>query len=179
MTKKLKELLNMNDNDDLTENESIEEVESVPLDMPIVKSKEDVLADASHIMNSLTNSEKFDAALSTVNGLDEHDLEMDDIAAKALNTYKDLCDLGLNVTDAHSGKIYEVSAQMLKIALDAKDAKVSKKLKMLDLQLKKMKVDKTPDESGNSSKGGSGQEFDRNELLKHFSSLAKKDDSTD
>jgi len=176
VTNKLKDMLNMDDGDD--EINDVEEVDSIPMELPPEKTKEEIMTEAGQIMNSLSNSEKVDSALSLVNGLDSHDADMDDIAVKALSSYKDLCDLGFNISDQHAGKIYEVAAQMLKTALDARDAKVSKKLKMIELQIKKMRVDKYADESGkDTGNGGSGSEFDRNELLKHFADIAKQDDS--
>jgi len=53
---------------------------------------------------------------------------------------------------------------MLNSAITAKNAKVNKKLKMIDLQLKKAKLDlDNPD--GASSAGATGSLLDRNELL--------------
>ena len=67
----------------------------------------------------------------------------------------------------HIGKIYEVAGQMLKTALEAKEAKVQKKLKIIELQIKKMRVDQQ-DENGVGSGNNDAPEFDRNELLKHI-----------
>ena len=58
--------------------------------------------------------------------------------------------------------MYEVAGQMLKTALDARDAKVQRKLKTIDLQLKKLKIEK--DERDQD--GQSGQILDRNSLMK-------------
>lgn len=131
-----------------------------------MKTRDEIIQETGEILNALTISEKVDMSLPSVSGLQDHAKEMDEIATKALETYKDLCDMGLNVADAHAGKVYEVAAQMLKTALDARDAKVSKKLKMIELQIKKLRVDKYADESGNA--GHTGVEFDRNEILKLF-----------
>lgn len=172
MTKKLEELL------DLPPIEELEvEVE------PITRSKDEMLTEASEVLDALETSEKIDIALTTVTGLMAHDDEMDDIANKAINSYKDLCDLGLNVPDMHVGKIYEVASQMLKTAMEAKDSKVSKKLKILDLQIKKYKIDndiKPPASGGSGDGGGNEVEFDRNELLQHIVNSQKPDeDSSD
>jgi hypothetical protein len=50
-------------------------------------------------------------------------------------------DLGFNVDDRNAGKIFEVAAQLLKTAVDAKTAKIDKKLKMVELQLRKARMD--------------------------------------
>jgi hypothetical protein len=57
---------------------------------------------------------------------------------------------------------------MLKTAVDAKTAKIDKKLKSIDLQLKKYKIDKDAPESGDGQLlNGEGYVItDRNELLK-------------
>ena len=147
------------------------EEETDPINVP---TPEESMAEANSILSAMSNSEKIDMALTTITGLIEHDDEMDDIAAKAISTYKDLCDMGENMPPAHAGKVYEVAAKMLQTSLEAKDAKVNKKLKMLDLQLKKMKIDLAE----NPDAGANGTEFDRNELLRHIVD-AQKSDKTD
>lgn len=144
-----------------------EEANAEPL--PVVRSKEELMVDAKNIYESLSTADKVDTALPTVVGLETHDNEMDDIAKKAMGTFDDLIALGGNVSDMHAGKIYEVAGQMLKTALEAKNAKADKKLKMIELQLKKVRAEQIDFEQGNGiSKSNNGIEFDRNELLRHL-----------
>jgi hypothetical protein len=131
------------------------------------KSKDELMLEAKEIMSSLTTAEKVDCALPMVVGLEEHDHDMDNIHDKAIKTFEDLVSLGGNVPDMHSGKIYEVAGQMLKTALEAKNAKAEKKLRMIELQLKKIKAEQADGDQGNN-KGNSGTEFDRNDLLKYI-----------
>lgn len=128
---------------------------------------EEVLEKSAKILKALTITEKVDHALTTVDNIDEHDVEMDGIAQEALESYIELKELGMNMSDAHSGRMMEVAATMLKTALDARSAKMERKLKTIDLQLKKLRIDglngkREPD--GNSD----APEFDRNELIKHI-----------
>ena len=83
-------------------------------------------------------------------------------------------DLGMNVEVRYSGRIFEVAGTMLKNAIDAKSAKVDKKLKAVDLQLKKYKIDKDNREEEDSGLiNGQGYVItDRNELLRK---LGQKD----
>jgi hypothetical protein len=37
--------------------------------------------------------------------------------------------LGMNVQDAHAGRVFETASKMLQIAMDSKNAKVDKKIK--------------------------------------------------
>ena len=93
--------------------------------------------------------------------------ELDVLASKAERAYDDLMDLGMNVEVRYSGRIFEVAGTMMKNAIDAKSAKIDKKLKAVELQLKKLKIDK--DSSGESDDTIPGQGYiisDRNELLK-------------
>lgn len=136
-----------------------------------VKTKEEILSEVEQVYNAFTASEKIDAALPMIRGLNEHDVEMDNISAHALKTYSDLCQLGMNVPDMHAGKIFEDAALMLKIALDASDAKVTRKLKIIDLQIKKAKLDKLdPDREQDSTKDS----FDRNEILTYITESKEK-----
>jgi hypothetical protein len=67
---------------------------------------------------------------------------------------------------------------MLGHALTAKTAKINKKLKMIELQLKKAQLDQKStreEESKSVIPLGQGQALDRNELLKMFSTTKKPD----
>jgi hypothetical protein len=98
---------------------------------------------------------------------------LDNLASKAEQAYDDLMDLGMNVEVRYSGRIFEVAGGMLKNAIDAKAAKIDKKLKAVDLQLKKYKIDKDNNEDPNDVLNGVGYVIsDRNELLKK---LGQKD----
>ena len=119
-----------------------------------------------------TTIDKIDAALPAVRGLDASDQEMDDLANKAQETFDNLMDLGFNVDSRYSAEIFAVAGTMLGHALTAKTAKLNKKLKMVDLQLKKMKMDQDQ-----ASKGGDeavetahGQVLSRNDLLERLMS---------
>ena len=62
---------------------------------------------------------------------------------------------------------------MLGHAITAKSNKIEKKLKAIDLQMKKYKIDKdTPDGSGDVINGQGYVITDRNELLKKLSGKA-------
>jgi competence protein ComGC len=67
----------------------------------------------------------------------------------------------------YAGRIFEVAGSMMKNAIDAKSAKIEKKLKAVDLQLKKYKLDKDSQDDPNNVLNGEGYIItDRNELLK-------------
>lgn len=167
MTRKMEEFFNLPPSDE----QVVEE------ELP-AKTKEQLMVEAKEIYTAMTTTERVDAALPMVNGLDTHDNEMDDIAGKAVRTFEDLMSLGGNVPDMHAGKIYEVGAQMLKIALEAKNAKAEKKLRMIELQLKKIRAEQIDAESGNGPRNiGAGGEFDRNELLKYI--VSSKTENSD
>jgi hypothetical protein len=141
-------------------------------------SHDELMVDTNTVFSSLTTAEKVDYALQTVRGLEAHDDEMDSIAKKAVKTFEDLISLGGNVPDIHAGKIYEVAGQMLKTALDAKNSKADKKLKMIELQLKKVRAEQIDFDLGTgSTKASGGGEFDRNELLKYIVSSKKSENS--
>jgi len=111
--------------------------------------------------------DKIDAALPAVRNLDASDEEMDALATKATDTFDNLMDLGFNVDSRYSAEIFAVASAMLGHALTAKTAKLNKKLKMIDLQLKKAKMDQgreqeTPVETAH------GQILSRNDLLERL-----------
>jgi len=102
--------------------------------------------------------------LPAVRGLESTDQEMDELAGLATSSYRDLMDLGMQVDSRFASEIFSVASQMLGHAITAKTAKMNKKLKMIDLQLKKAKLDKD-DVNNNNIPTGQGAVLDRNELL--------------
>lgn len=155
---------------------------NIPEDEPEIiepsRSVAEVMDEAKEIYSALTTAEKVDFSLPTVVGLEVHDSEMDEISSKALNTFNDLISLGNNVPDVHAGKIYEVANQMLTTALNARNSKADKKLKLIELQLKKLRAEQIDREAGNGPKtGDTGVEFDRNDLLKYMIESNKSEKS--
>ena len=121
----------------------------------------------STLEEALSVSEKINSALAEVSGMEVHDSEMDDIAEKAVESYKDLMDLGMNMTDMAAGGVFNNAAAMLKIALDAKDSKVTRKLKQVDLMLKKANLDaRVAKQNSDDTPEATATILDRNELLK-------------
>ena len=135
------------------------------------KSESITNTDTTPILRAITTAEKIDRALPQVTGLDAEDKDMDTYANEAMKSYQDLMNLGMNVEVRHSGKLFEVASTMLKNAVEAKNAKLEKKLRMVELQLKKQRVDqmgKTGDSSTDIVEGEGYVVGDRNELLKQI-----------
>jgi uncharacterized protein YacL (UPF0231 family) len=127
MTKKLEEVLNLPENKKIIKDEEKRQI------------KADV---AQPFLRDMQEFDKISAALPQVKGLgDLGDSELDELAQKAKDAYEDIMDLGMNVEARYSGRLFEVAASMLGHAISAKTAKLDKKLKMVDLQLKKQKID--------------------------------------
>lgn len=153
MTKKLEELFELasSDENDLT--------------IPLPEVTEEVTE------NALSTLDKIEAALPQVKGLEAADTEMDELAEMATSSYKDLMDLGMQVESRFSSEIFNSASSMLGHAITAKTAKINKKLKMLDLQMKKAQLDQkmqSKSEEIEATPLGEGKSLDRNELLKMF-----------
>jgi hypothetical protein len=131
---------------------------------------------AKNLEKTYAEFDKIAAALPQVKGLgDLGDLELDKLAVEAEESYKNLMDLGMNVDSRYSGRIFEVASSMLRNAIDAKGSKIDKKLKMVELQLKKLKIDKTGKGDNDPIESEGMIIADRNELMKQ---LLKKDEPT-
>ena len=126
------------------------------------------------------NLEKIETALPQVKGLEAADTEMDDLAGLAQASYKDLMDLGMQVDSRFASEIFNSAGTMLGHAITAKTAKINKKLKMIDLQLKKASLDMRASEKTKEIENvpvGEGSLLDRNELLKSIIANNKKDNN--
>lgn len=162
MTKKLEELLNMPDSKEIIEESRNSE-----------KAK-NAIVEQEETSRSIHELDKITAALPQVKGLGEMaDNELNEVSDKSMQAYEDLMDLGMNVESRYSGRIFEVAGNMLKTNLDAKVAKLDKKLKMVELQLKKEKQDKDGSVDGDVVQGEGYVVTDRNSLLEKLKNLDK------
>jgi hypothetical protein len=130
---------------------------------------------ATHILAIDQAIDKIDSALPAVRGLESTDAEMDEMADLATQSYRDLMDLGMQVDVRFAPEIFSVASNMLGHALTAKTAKLDKKLKMIDLQLKKARLDQTSDHDAPVQQG-TGMMLSRNELLERI--LQAKDQNS-
>jgi len=163
MTKKLEEIFDLETED--TQDSMREKLELEQ------DSKDD--REANALIQQKLGLDKIDAALPQVDGLAE-DEEIDTYAQESFQAYKDLMDLGMNIEPRLAGRIMEVASSMMGNAINAKNLKVDKKLKMIELQLKKMKLDQNAPEE--EAVTGTGTVIaDRNELIKQILANANKD----
>ena len=159
MTKKLQELFELPESNDRG------------LTIPLPENIEEITTDTADALD------KIEAALPQVKGLEASDTEMDELAILATNSYKDLMDLGMQVDSRFASEIFNSASSFLGHAITSKTAKINKKLKMLDLQLKKAQLDQKlagKAEEAEATPLGEGKSLDRNELLKM---LAAKTDN--
>jgi hypothetical protein len=156
----------------------LEEVFDLPPSKePPIAPPTNVLAVAEfNLEDQLEEFDKIASALPRVRGLgDMADSELDALANKAEQAYDDLMDLGMNVDPRYGTKMFEVAAQMMNAAIQAKSNKIDKKLKMVDLQLKKLAIDKKSGKNdGDDPIEGQGYILtDRNSILEKLKNLNK------
>ena len=153
MTKKLEELF------DLPTAEKTVEPASPPV--------EDFRAQLQTLDDTI---DKIDQALPGVRGLEANDEEMDSLADLAKSSYNDLMDLGMQVDSRFASEIFSVASNMLGHAITAKTAKMDKKLRMVQLQLQKARLDHqvSKDNPEDRPIDGQGIVLDRNALLEQI-----------
>ena len=173
MTKKLEEILNLPNVKEAFKEVDEKEKAKQSKESANGKSKNLDPETQKNLQKSYAEFDKIAAALPQVKGLGElSDLELDKLAVEAEESYKNLMDLGMNVDSRYSGRIFEVASTMLRNAIDAKSNKIDKKLKMVELQLKKQKMDQGNKEDTGTEVQDGFVISDRNELMKK---LLKKD----
>jgi hypothetical protein len=169
MTKKLEELFDLPP--------TAAEVDAA---VPEIPANKQVLAELDDTIDKIND------ALPAVRGLDASDTEMDELSTMAQNSYKDLMDLGMQVDSRFASEIFNVASSMLGHAITAKTAKLDKKLKMIDLQMKKMRLDqqqqvidakKVEEGDGEAVQTGTGIVLSRNDLLERL--LGRKDQNAE
>lgn len=166
MTKKLEELFDLPP----SEEEINAAIPSLPANQETLRALDETI-------------DKIDEALPAVRGLDATDSEMDELAGLATGSYKDLMDLGMQVDSRFASEIFSVASNMLGHAITAKTAKLDKKLKMIDLQMKKMRLDQQQaaldekKEPEGPVQQGTGMVLSRNDLLARIISGNKQNDT--
>jgi len=174
MTKKLEEVFNLPPIDDMLEDET---------EAP----KEEKITDIVELQDALSQADKIDRALAPVKGLEQLDSDMDDYAQQAISAFQDLMDLGNNVEDRHAAPVFDSAAKMMQNALAAKQAKMDKKLKVIQMQMQKEKLElekrklefqiqKSEQKEDDTPIEGNGEVLmDRNELINSIMQQMKKD----
>jgi hypothetical protein len=128
--------------------------------------------------------DKIDNALPQVRALESSDSELDELANLAKDKFNDLMDLGMNVEPRISGQIFQTAGVLLGHAITAKQAKIDKKLRMVQLQIQKARLDKTNNSAPAGAQPAEPEEIegkatviDRNSLLKTILAEAKKNEN--
>jgi hypothetical protein len=167
MTQKLQELFNLPPAEENTANNDTDST------APSIEEQRAIIQEVDLAID------KIDAALPFVNDLDISDRELDDLSDLAKEKFQDLIDLGMNVEARFSGHILATAGTLLGHAITAKQAKLDKKLRMVDLQLKKARLDqqntKNDGEKLITAEDGRGVVLDRNELLRQILGEKPKD----
>lgn len=167
MTQKLQELFNLPPAEENTANNDTDGT------APSIEQQRAIIKEVDLAID------KIDAALPFVADLDTSDKELDDLSDLAKEKFQDLIDLGMNVEARFSGHILATAGTLLGHAITAKQAKLDKKLRMVDLQLKKARLDqanaKNDGEKLITAEDGKGVVLDRNELLRQILGEKPKD----
>ena len=158
MTKKLEALFNLPE-------QATEEIS--------VQDAQHIIDENQAIIDQVNGAiDKIDAALPLVRDLEAGDNELDELAKMATSSYQDLMDLGMNVDARFSGTILQTAGTLLGHAIAAKTAKMDKKLRMINLQLSKQRLDFQMEQAekkaaavGDEPVEGNGIVLDRNALL--------------
>ena len=167
MTKKLTELLNLPPIPEDTDSTAQEALD-------FIRNNQDVITEVDSAIN------KIDLALPLVRDLERGDDELDELAKLAKEKAEDLMDLGMNIDPRFAGVLMQTAGTMLGHAITAKTAKMDKKLRMINLQLAKARLDhqiKKDAKSGAADEEpieGQGIVLDRNELLRQILAGNKK-----
>jgi|694.fasta_scaffold96329_3 hypothetical protein len=170
MTKKLESLFNLPETSD----------------EPSVTESQAIIEENKEVITAVNTAiDKIDAALPLVRDLETGDNELDELAQLATDKFQDLMDLGMNVDARFSGTILQTAGTLLGHAITAKTAKMDKKLRMIQLQLSKERLDFQREQaekklavSGEESIEGQGVILDRNALLQQILNKPTEQNST-
>lgn len=123
------------------------------------------------IKTALAEAKHMKKQLNQIPDILEKETEIDDISNDAAKYFEDIMDKAFNTEDRFASELFNAANAMLKTALDGKNAIVNAKLKLLDLELKKQKMQNDFANSGGGPQertidGKSVTVADRNSLLR-------------
>lgn len=131
-----------------------------------------------HLQELTTALDKIDAALPTVRNINASDTEMDYLAQLATTNFEELMSLGMNVEPRHGAEIFSTASTLLGHAIQAKNNKMTNKLKIIQLQIQKARLDMQRQKAEvDGPVEGEVNELDRNALLAQIISMNKNQDS--
>lgn len=154
----------------------LEEFFNLPPTTSAVKAQDiPALPELEQIETVMKGIDKIEEALPMVKNLETADREMDHLASLAEEKFQELMDLGMSVEPRFSGTILQTAGVLLGHAITAKQAKIDKKLRMIELQLKKARLDQTQSKDKDDEPAtGTGVVLDRNELIRTILETNKK-----
>lgn len=154
MTKKLSELFDLPDAETAAEVTPNEALKAITENKDVIEKVDNAI-------------DKIDTALPMIRDLTATDQELDELADLAKGRFEDLMDLGMNMDPRFAGVVLQSASTLLGHAITAKTAKIDKKLKMVQLQLQKARLDHQISKENPEGKPieGQGIVLDRNALL--------------
>jgi hypothetical protein len=139
----------------MTVNKQLTDVFNLPeSEEPTMEQADQALAVAKEVSHQIVNLDE-----------DKIDNDIDNLTQKAVDSYENLMNLGMNVESRFAAPIFDAASKMLGHAVTAKLGKAQKKLKEAELALKaaKMKADMGVQDDATEI---TATVFDRNDLIK-------------
>lgn len=127
--------------------------------------------------NAMEALKKMRVQLRDIPDITSRKAMLDKLAEKAEEKFNDIFDRAFNCEDRYASEMINAATAMLKIALDAHSKVIDSDVKLIDLQIKKDKIEielnqnkKPNDGTGNSVPNSEGEKvllMNRNERLAH------------
>lgn len=142
-----------------------------------VDIKANIEADQQQLIELDDTIDKIDAALPTVNNINTSDVELDHLAEVAEAGYHQLLVLGMDSDPSRNSDVLSTASSLLGHAIAAKNAKITNKLKVVQLQIQKARLDlqKLKIGEGNIPIDGESTLLDRNAILAQILDRKKLD----
>ena len=142
----------------------IDDFLNIPHDEELEETKQEIqVADTTDIVPT---EERGNSIVSRI-GEDEHTEEANDVRKKALSLQEEIADVARNIEPSRSARMFEVSGQYLKLALEASNSKIKAQLDAAKIKLDAAKL-KIDDEMIDGLNSGREVVADRNALIKEL-----------
>jgi len=109
---------------------------------------------------------------------EEHDAEMNNVHSRAIDLHDEIAEVARNVEPGRSARMFEVSGQFLKTAMDASNSKIKRQMDAAKLKLDAARL-KVDDDSIAALDSGREIVADRNEMIRMLLNKNDRDEIVD
>jgi hypothetical protein len=112
------------------------------LDLPDLEITSEIIVTDEEVEQVIARSKEDQKKYDLMKTFENHGKEMDQFANAAYQAHKDIHEIGMGSEIRHAPELFNAASTYLKIAVDSKTLKLEMQLKLMRLEVEKMRIEK-------------------------------------